>query len=171
MEKEKTLFIDLQSVHSIKPLDTLVREAYSTEFPFFETSIGHVIKQWRKAERGDKVIYSIDDIGVCVGTVRFVKSRAFRPLVHPDHEKYKTYVEFARALCCNSFDYEWKRIMIERHLTAIEQGRWFFASFALISPTCFYMDNKKLLDAKVKELETAEQELDDLVACSFGQCL
>lgn len=171
MENSKTLFIDLQSVHSIRPLDVLVREAYSTEFPFFETSTGHFIKQWRKAERGDKVIYSIDDIGVCGGTVRFIKSRAFRPRVLPDHNNYKTYVEFARSLCCRSLDNEWKKIMIERHLEAIGQGRWLFATFALISPTHFYMANKKLLEAKVNELESAEKELDDLVACSFGQCL
>jgi len=171
MENDSTLFIDLQSVHSIRPLSILVEEAYGREFPFFETNVGHFIKQWRNARIGQKVVYSIDDIGVCGGIVRFVKSRAFRPMVFPDHGLYKTFVEFARSLCCQSFDQEWKRLMIERHLTAVEQNRWFFVSFALVSPTHFYSSNRELLEAKVKELEKADAELDDLVSCSFGQCL
>lgn len=163
-----TVFVDIMSVNSSRSLADLVKESYSDQVPFFDVSIGKYIKQWRGVKRGNHLVYSIDNVGLCGGEIRYVKTRAFRPLWLPDYESYKTFVGFVRSMCHESYDDEWKEEMIRVGVEAIDQKRWLFVAFAVMAPNYFYHSNKIILEEKIQEMARAEREMEEMVSLAYS---
>src|SRR5271169_5300765 len=128
MDEHDTIFVDVKSAHSYLSLYELINEAYDQEqISIFQYQIGSHIPAWRKAKVGDEVIYAIDDVGVCGGEITFLRTRAYRPIWYPDHDPiYKTHISFTQEMCCDVFDDEWVKCMINQHIDAIERKRWLF---------------------------------------------
>ena len=167
-DNQNTIFIDRMSVHCRRSLADLVAESHSSQIPFFEINIGNYIKQWKGVKLGTHLIYSIDNVGLCGGEIRYVKIKAYRPRWFPDYENYKTFLSFIRAMCCESYDDNWKNEMAQIGVNAIDKKRWLFVAFAIMVPQYFYHSNKSLLDEKIKEMDRAEKEMEEMVSCAFG---
>lgn len=166
-DKKKTIFIDVLSAYSVRPLADLVGDVCKREaFPIFQYDIGKYLKLWKGAKVDDHVVYSIDQIALCHGKIRYVKSMALRPLFFPDHQNYQTFVNFASALCSGCLGEKWNEFMIQKHVDAIEKRRWLFVVFAMVEPTMIYTTNRSMLQDKIRQMDQAEAEEKE----TFGIC-
>lgn len=164
-DEGNTIFVDILSSYSFRPLDVLVKETCKRDtVPIFQYDIGKYLKLWRKVKVGDQVVYSIDQTALCHGKIRYIKSKAFRPLFMPDHQNYQTFVNFASALCAGAFEDKWNEFMIQKHVDAIERRRWFFVTFVVFEPSIIYTSNRSILMEKVRKMEEADERE------SFGLC-
>lgn len=168
MKEENTIYVDVLSSYSIRPLADLIKDAYSEQVPFFECSIGKYLKSWHQAKEGDTVIYCIDQIAVCSGSITFIKKKVFRPLWVPDNQIYSVFVDFVRIMCNKSFDRGWQNRMIRQHSVAIKQKKWLFATFAVMQPSLTYSHNKEILMEKAKMMEEADNKVDGFVMCPMS---
>jgi len=155
--KGNTIFVDILSSYSFRPLNVLVKEACSRKVvPIFQYDIGKYLKVWRNAKVNDQIVYSIDQIALCHGEIRYIKFQTFRPLFLPDHQNYRTFVNFASTVCSGTFEEKWNEFMIQKHVDAIEKHKWLFAVFVVFEPGMIYSSNRSILMEKVRRMDEAE---------------
>lgn len=160
-EERDQIFIDVKSANSFRSLHELVDEAFSErDITICQYRIGAHINIWRKAQKGDPVLFAIDDIGCAGGEITYLLKKAFRPRFLPDNESYKSMIHFARGMNPKLYTQQWTEYMIERHFEAIEKKRWLFLVLAVIAPTYRLEGNRELLMEKAREMSEAEDALD-----------
>lgn len=158
--KKETIYVDVLPAYSERSLSTIIKDVCSNRLPIFQVSKGHYMKNWFHARVGSKVIYCIDGTGVCSGDIIFIKQKSFKPLWTGYHDVYKSFVDFARSFCEESFDKDWHKEMIDKHIEAIEKRKWLFVVFAVIEPNLHYINNIRFFRDRVKTIEKEEREME-----------
>lgn len=146
------IYLNVKSAYAYNHISELVTEAYSQQISIFECEIGRHIPLWRNAKINDTVIYSIDDIALCCGEISHIKSKAFRPVWFPDHDYFRTFVDFTQSMCCQTFSESWAKNIHTQHVEAIKAGRWIFAVCVVIKTRYHYIGNKPAIQERVREV-------------------
>lgn len=160
-ENRDNLFIDIKSANSVRSLDELVEEAYvDSPITICQYSVGTHIKMWRKAQKGDNVIYAIDSLGVAGGEMTYLLKKCFRPRYINDHDDYKDTIHFIQGMNPKKYNKQWGEYMIKLHWNAIQQKLWLFLVAGMFVPAYRLVGNRNILSEKARRMYEAENELE-----------
>ena len=155
------IFINVKSAKSFRSIEELISEAYNeSPITICQYNIGSHIKRWRKAKKGDNVIYAIDNLGTTGGEITYLLKRCFRPRFINDNDDFKSIIHFIQGIDPKKFGKHWGDYMIEEHWKAIEQKRWLFFVFCVFTPSYRLEGNRDILLEKARQMNEAEDELD-----------